>query len=136
MWPKNAELSFKDLWPKDLLPQFALRFWTPSFRKCRSSSLKNEPLSQKMDLKKSRRLSFASKLSMDKLALDQQTLTSFFETATCMATSEFDYVQSMLGTIDYRCADGRFLMSPRGMEVSNTRYLSSSETRVNAGIRA
>jgi hypothetical protein len=38
--------------------------------------------------------------------------------------------------IDYRCADGRFLMSPRGMAVSNTRYLSSSETRVNAGIRA
>ncbi len=37
--------------------------------------------------------------------------------------------------IDYRCADGRFLMSPRGMAVSNTRYLSSSETRVNAGIR-
>ncbi len=36
----------------------------------------------------------------------------------------------------YRCADGRFLMSPRGMAVSNTRYLSSSETRVNAGIRA
>ncbi len=37
--------------------------------------------------------------------------------------------------IDYRCADGRFLMSPRGVAVSNTRYLSSSETKVNAGIR-
>jgi hypothetical protein len=38
--------------------------------------------------------------------------------------------------IDYRCADGRFLMSPRGMAVSKTKYLSSSETiRVNAGIR-
>jgi hypothetical protein len=37
-------------------------------------------------------------------------------------------------TTDYRCADGRFLMSPRGVTVSNTRYLSSSETRVNAGI--
>jgi hypothetical protein len=37
--------------------------------------------------------------------------------------------------IDYRCADGRFLMSPRGVAVSNTRYLSSSETRVYAGIR-
>ncbi len=37
--------------------------------------------------------------------------------------------------IDYRRADGRFLMSPRGMAVSNTRYPSSSETRVNAGIR-
>ncbi len=30
-------------------------------------------------------------------------------------------------SIDYRCADSRFLMSPRGMAVS--------ETRVNAGIR-
>ncbi len=38
-------------------------------------------------------------------------------------------------TIDYRCANGRFLMSPRGMAVSNTRYLSSSETRVNADIK-
>jgi hypothetical protein len=37
--------------------------------------------------------------------------------------------------IDYRCADGRFLVSPRGVAVSNHRYLSSSETRVNAGIR-
>ncbi len=37
--------------------------------------------------------------------------------------------------VDYRCADGRFLMSPRGMAVSNTRYLSSSETRVNDGKR-
>jgi hypothetical protein len=34
----------------------------------------------------------------------------------------------------YRCADGRFLMSSRGVAVSNTKYLSSSETRVNAGI--
>ncbi len=38
-------------------------------------------------------------------------------------------------SIDYRCADGRFLMSPRGMAVSNTKYFSSSETRVNAGIK-
>ncbi len=38
--------------------------------------------------------------------------------------------------IDYRCADGRFLTSPSGMAISNTRYLPSSETRVNAGIRA
>ncbi len=37
--------------------------------------------------------------------------------------------------IDYRSADGRFLMSPRGVAVSNTRYLSSSERRVYAGIR-
>ncbi len=37
--------------------------------------------------------------------------------------------------IDCICADGRFLMSPRGMAVSNTRYHSSSETRVNGGIR-
>ncbi len=37
--------------------------------------------------------------------------------------------------IDNRCADGRFLMSPRGMAVSNTRDLSSSETRVNAATR-
>jgi hypothetical protein len=36
--------------------------------------------------------------------------------------------------IDYRCAGGRFLMSPRGMTVSNTRYFSSSETRVNTSI--
>jgi hypothetical protein len=39
------------------------------------------------------------------------------------------------GIIDYRCADGRFLMSPRGVAVSNHQYLSSSETRVNADIR-
>ncbi len=38
-------------------------------------------------------------------------------------------------TIDYICADGRFLMSPCGVAVSNRRYLSCSETRVNAGIR-
>jgi hypothetical protein len=37
--------------------------------------------------------------------------------------------------IDYRCADGRFLMSSSGMAVSNIRYDSSSVTRVNAGIR-
>jgi hypothetical protein len=37
--------------------------------------------------------------------------------------------------IDYRCADDRFLMSPRGITVSNTKYLSSSETRVNADIK-
>ncbi len=35
----------------------------------------------------------------------------------------------------YRCAEGRSLMSPHGMAVSNTKYLSSSETRVNAGIK-
>jgi hypothetical protein len=35
----------------------------------------------------------------------------------------------------YRCADRRFLMSPRGLAVSNTRYLSSSETSVNVGIK-
>jgi hypothetical protein len=38
-------------------------------------------------------------------------------------------------TKDYRCAGGRFLMSPHGMAVSNTRYLSSNEIRVNACIR-
>ncbi len=37
--------------------------------------------------------------------------------------------------IDYRCADGRFLTSPCGMAVSNTRYLSGGETRVNTGKR-
>jgi hypothetical protein len=37
--------------------------------------------------------------------------------------------------IDCRCADGRFMMSPSGMAVSKTRYISSSETMVNAGIR-
>ncbi len=37
--------------------------------------------------------------------------------------------------IDYRCVDCRFLMSPRGVATSNHRYLPSSETRVNAGIR-
>ncbi len=45
----------------------------------------------------------------------------------------FGALQGML--IDYICAHGRFLMSPSGMAVSNTRYLSSSGTRVNAGIR-
>ncbi len=38
-------------------------------------------------------------------------------------------------SMDNRCADGRILMSPRVMAVSNARYLSSSETRVNAGIK-
>jgi hypothetical protein len=33
-------------------------------------------------------------------------------------------------SIGYRCADGRFLMSQRGVAVSNHSYLSSSETRV------
>jgi hypothetical protein len=37
--------------------------------------------------------------------------------------------------IDYGCADGRFLMSPCSMAVSNTKYFYNSETRVNAGIR-
>ncbi len=37
--------------------------------------------------------------------------------------------------LDYRCAEGRFLMSPHGMAVFNTRYLSCSETMVNACIR-
>ncbi len=41
-----------------------------------------------------------------------------------------------LWAAEYRCADGRFLMSPRGMAVSNSSiYLSSSGTRVNADIR-
>jgi hypothetical protein len=38
-------------------------------------------------------------------------------------------------SIDYRCADGSFLMSPRGLAVSSTRYISSHETRANASIR-
>jgi hypothetical protein len=37
--------------------------------------------------------------------------------------------------IDYKCADGRCLMSPHGMAVSYHKYLPSSETRINAGIR-
>jgi hypothetical protein len=37
--------------------------------------------------------------------------------------------------IDYRCADGCFVMLPRGVAISNQNYLSSSETRSNAGIR-
>jgi hypothetical protein len=41
----------------------------------------------------------------------------------------------VLETIDYRYADGRFTMWPRGVAVSNHIYLSSSKTRVNAGIR-
>jgi hypothetical protein len=39
------------------------------------------------------------------------------------------------GAMYYRCADGRFLMSPRGCWVSNHIHISSSKTRVNAGIR-
>jgi hypothetical protein len=38
-------------------------------------------------------------------------------------------------TIDYRYADGRFTMSPRGVDVPNHRYLSNSDARVNAGMR-
>ncbi len=38
-------------------------------------------------------------------------------------------------SIDYRRADGSFLMSPRGLAVSSTRYISSHETRANASIR-
>jgi hypothetical protein len=58
--------------------------------------------------------------------------------------SSFTYLSNILtrcrtllvAVIYYRCADGRFLMSPRGLlAVSNTRYLSSSETSVYAGIR-
>ncbi len=49
---------------------------------------------------------------------------------------EKDLALLAAGIIDYRCADSRFMMSPRGMAVSNTRYLYDSETRVNAGIRA
>jgi hypothetical protein len=37
--------------------------------------------------------------------------------------------------IDYRYADGRFTMSPRGATDINQNYLSSSETRVYAGIK-
>ncbi len=47
---------------------------------------------------------------------------------------DFRADQKRLASIDYRCADGLFLMSPRGMAVSNTSYLSSSETRVDAGV--
>ncbi len=38
-------------------------------------------------------------------------------------------------TIDYRCADGRFLVLPRGVAVSNHLCLFRSETRVNTGMR-
>ncbi len=38
-------------------------------------------------------------------------------------------------SIYYRCADGRFLMLPRGVAVSSHRYISSSETMVSAVIR-
>ncbi len=38
-------------------------------------------------------------------------------------------------TADYRCADVRFLKSPRGMAVFNTKCLSSSEKRFDAGIK-
>jgi hypothetical protein len=37
--------------------------------------------------------------------------------------------------MDYRCADGRFLTPPRGMAISITKYLSSFEARVYAGIK-
>ncbi len=40
----------------------------------------------------------------------------------------------MVSNINYTCADGRFTMSPRGVAVSNHNDLSSSETKVNAGI--
>jgi hypothetical protein len=48
---------------------------------------------------------------------------------------EKNSTRETVASIDWRCADGRFLMLPRGMAVSNTRYLFSSETRVNASIR-
>jgi hypothetical protein len=47
------------------------------------------------------------------------------------SNSGSNYIHS----IDYRCADGRFTMLPHGVAVSNQNYLSSSETRVDAGIR-
>jgi hypothetical protein len=37
--------------------------------------------------------------------------------------------------IDYRYADGRIMVSPQGVTVSNRNYLSSSETTVNTGIK-
>jgi hypothetical protein len=38
-------------------------------------------------------------------------------------------------TIDYRYAYGRFLMSPRGVAISNQNYLSISRIMGNAGVR-
>jgi hypothetical protein len=62
---------------------------------------------------------------------------SWYEHFKLAARPHLDHkeLEQISQPIDYRCADGRFLMSPRGMAVSNTRYISSSETRVNAGIR-
>jgi hypothetical protein len=37
--------------------------------------------------------------------------------------------------IDYWCTYGRFLMSPRAVAISNQNYVSSSKTRVSAGIK-
>jgi hypothetical protein len=43
--------------------------------------------------------------------------------------------ENLTFAIEYRCADGRFLMSPRGVAIPNQNYLSSSETRVNASLK-
>jgi hypothetical protein len=44
-------------------------------------------------------------------------------------------IDAAMQNVDYRYADGRFTMSPRGVAVSIHVYLSSSETRVNADSR-
>jgi hypothetical protein len=45
-------------------------------------------------------------------------------------------MRSRVYGIDYRCEDGRFLVSASCVTISNPDSLSSSETGVNPGIRS
>jgi hypothetical protein len=72
------------------------------------------------------------KIESGVLALQSSLVQAFQKFIGIWVAETIDYAQHA----QQDCADGRFLMSSRGMAVSNTRYLSISETRVNAGIRA
>ncbi len=76
-------------------------------------------------------LSSSSRLSFLSSTFSPLLLSPEDSVPVCNAISAVQ----VLSTIDYRCWDCRFTMSPRGVAVSNQNYLSRSETTVNDGIR-
>jgi ribosomal protein L37AE/L43A len=67
--------------------------------------------------------------------LNVHYLTKFFCQVQIIITLAHRIIDRLC-TIDYRCADGRFLESPSFVAISNPASLPSSETGVNPGIRS
>ncbi len=75
------------------------------------------------------RIKYASNFrKVPQLVLLQETSSKNSQTRKAHRRCRLEHTNS----IDYQCADGRFLISPSDVAISHQNYLSSSGTRVNA----